>query len=264
MKKHRWVYWVVIAVFAAVFLYAAYQLYTIFHGYSVGVKTYENARSFVTQTQPADDGGGEGGSSGTEPEESSLAVDFDALCAVNDEVIGWLYCPDTVINYPVALGTDNEYYLYHLYDGTWNSAGTLFVDCGNTGGFSDANILIYGHHMKNGTMFRCLDGYETQEYYEEHPVMWLLTPAQNYKVVLFSAYVTPSDSDTYAIYSGVSESLYTYLEECKAKSDFTCDVNVRDYAKFVVLSTCNYDYDDARYVVHGALQPVDTVPAELQ
>lgn len=261
--KQKWIYRALIVLFAAVFLYAAYQLYTIFHGYNVGVKTYEeSAEIFVTQTTPEENG--DTSASGVEPEEPGMVVDFDALRAVNDDVIGWLYCPGTVINYPVAQGTDNDYYLYHLYDGTWNSAGTLFVDYENNDGFSDANILIYGHHMKNKTMFRCLDGYQTQEYYEEHPVMWLLTPTQNYKVVLFSSYITPSDSDTYTLYSEADEALYTYLEACKEQSDFTCDVNVREYTKFVVLSTCNFDYDGARYVVHGALQPVDKVPAAVE
>ena len=73
-------------------------------------------------------------------------VDFDALAAINPHVVGWLYGEDTSIHYPVVQGEDNDYYLSHLFDGTTNPNGCLFLDCRGASDFSDNNSIIYGHY----------------------------------------------------------------------------------------------------------------------
>lgn len=97
-----------------------------------------------------------------------LDIDFAALKEASPDLVGWLYCPDTVVSYPVVQGQDNSYYLSHLADGSENRNGCLFMDCGNRSGLSDENTLIYGHHMASGKMFACLVSYAEQEYYEAH------------------------------------------------------------------------------------------------
>lgn len=84
-------------------------------------------------------------------------------------MLAWLYCPDTVINYPVVQSDDNEYYLRRLMDGSSNTAGTLFADYRCSPDFSDPHTVIYGHNMKNDTMFGILPEYGAQEFYEPHP-----------------------------------------------------------------------------------------------
>lgn len=268
MKKH--LRHILLAVCIIVFLISAGKLLSIYYEYHVGEKTYsEGAKEFVTEKPSAPDASqAEGNASQVEDvsqaeeeppsPEPPIQVDFESLKEANPDIIGWIYCEDTVINYPVLQGESNNTYLRHLYDGTYNTAGSIFVECTNQRDFADANTIIYGHHMHNGSMFACLDSYKDQDYYEAHPVMWLLTPEQNYKIVLFSSYTTSSDSDTYTIFSEPGEDLDTYISECLAKSDFTADVSLENVEKFVVLSTCAYDFDNARYVVHGALVPVET------
>ena len=95
--------------------------------------------------------------------------DYDVLRLENSEFYAWLYSEGTVINYPVTRGEDNRYYLNHLFNKKRNSMGTLFVDAGNAPDFADRNTIIYGHHMKNGSMFASLVGYKKQSYYDEHP-----------------------------------------------------------------------------------------------
>ena len=92
-------------------------------------------------------------------------IDFDALKTVNEDVVGWLYLPDTVISYPVVQGDDNSYYLKHLVDGTYNANGCLFMDHKNQRDLKDDNTLIYGHHMESGKMFASLVKYKDQEFY---------------------------------------------------------------------------------------------------
>ena len=89
---------------------------------------------------------------------------------------GWLYCPDTALNYPVVQGKDNIKYLQRDLDGKYLASGTLFVDFENGALGEDTNYIIYGHNMKNGTMFAQLSGYKSQEFYDAHPYAMLLTP----------------------------------------------------------------------------------------
>lgn len=104
----------------------------------------------------------------TPKEVAFIVVDFEELWKENGDVVGWLYCPDTVINYPVVQGDDNDYYLRRLLDGSNNIAGTLFIDARNKGDFSDWNTVVYGHNMRNDTMFGTLTEYASQEYYCSH------------------------------------------------------------------------------------------------
>lgn len=181
-----------------------------------------------------------------------IEVDFDALLEKNEDIIGWPYSEDTPINLPVTQSTDNDYYLRRLIDGTWNSAGTLFVDYRNDGAFSDNNTIIYGHNMKNKEMFGTLPNYKERSYFEEHPIMWLLTPDRDYKIELVAGYVTPTTSDVYSFEQSEEDVLAT-VQQSIEKSTFSTDVEINHGERFLTLSTCSYEYDDARYVLIGRM-----------
>lgn len=125
-------------------------------------------------------------------EEPQIQVDFEQLTGQYPNLIGWLYCEGTPINYPVMQGKDNNQYLRHLPDGSYSVAGSLFADyrCGEPG--EDMNFVIYGHNMKNESMFGTLVRYKEQSYYDAHPVLWLLTPDKTYKTMslYFAKYTT--------------------------------------------------------------------------
>lgn len=184
-----------------------------------------------------------------------IQVNFWSLQEINPDVVGWIYSEGTTINYPVVQGSDNSYYLKHLMDGSYNADGSIFVDSNNRSGFVDGNTIIYGHNMKDGMMFADLLNYADQTYYEAHPVIWLLTPKRNYQIVLFAGYTTDGNSDTYTIFDSADDALYTYGEERIQKSDFQTDVKLKKGEQLVVLSTCAYSKENARYAVHGILRP---------
>lgn len=98
-----------------------------------------------------------------------------------------LYIGALDLSYPVVQGEDNQYYLHHTYEKTENFAGTLFADKKNAPDFSDPNTIIYGHNMKNGTMFGSLKKFKDQAVYNAEPYIWLLTPDVNYQYEIFSA-----------------------------------------------------------------------------
>lgn len=122
-------------------------------------------------------------------------VDFAALRAFNLYIIAWIYIKETSINYPVVQGVDNSYYLKHMADGSYNDSGAIFVDFRSESDFSDSLTIIYGHNMKNGTMFSGLAKYKKQKFYDEHPVALILPPEKNYQLEFFAGYVADMEAD---------------------------------------------------------------------
>ncbi len=140
-----------------------------------------------------------------------------------------------MIDYPVCQGEDNSYYLTHLSDRTYNRNGCLFVDCKNSSDFSDDNTIIYGHHMASGKMFASLIKYKEQDYYEEHPIMYLTTEEGTYKIELFSAYVTEIGSSAYTMIFGTAKERAAWLKEISNKSDFTANEIVENYRRRIAI-----------------------------
>ena len=178
-------------------------------------------------------------------------VDFEALAQVNSDIVGWLYIPGTVINYPVVQGADNEYYLKHLFNGKTNSSGCIYLDCGAEGDFSSMNSVLHGHHMKNGSMFAGICKYKDQSYFDEHPTAMLLTPDGNYQVEFFSGYVCEVTADAWDY--DFDES---WLDKRIRSSYFAAEVTPTMDDRILTLSTCSYEFKDARFVLHGILIPV--------
>lgn len=190
-------------------------------------------------------------SAGSEPD--YITVDFKALQAKYPDVVGWLYCANTGLNYPIVQTAEEggEYYLYRDIDGSSNKNGTVFLDWQCSSNFTSQNNLVYGHNMKTGRMFAPIVKYRDQSFYDAHPYMYLYTPNQLYKVNLFAGMVTPHDSTVYS-YSLSSD----YIKECIANSTFKSNVGTPT-GNILTLSTCAYDFDNARYVVMGEMVPID-------
>lgn len=188
-----------------------------------------------------------------------IAVDFEALKKDTTRIKGWLYSSGTTISYPVMLGTNNEYYLTHAYDGTRDNGGSLFLDARTSSTLSDQNLIVYGHHMKDGSMFASLMDYQKQAYYEDHPSLYFLTPSQNYIIEVFAARTTKSDPDYFPCWftsSGARESFYG---KALSQSTIKTDVPYREDVQIISLVTCSYyaGFDDAKFQVHGFLVPLD-------
>ena len=248
----------ILVLACAVFLFSGYQILSYFLENRSGEQLQQElvdqavvTATTPTQMTPVDS------TAATEPvERPPISVDFSVLQAQNPDIVGWIYSEGTVINYPILQGEDNDQYLRRLYDGTKSTLGSIFLDFRNLSDFSDLNSLVYGHNIRSGQMFASLSSYRDQAYYEEHPVMWLLTPDTDYRIDLIAGMVVPSDSEVYEIYS-YPEDLLSGLEYVLSNSTFDAgDVDPEAVERIVTLSTCSYDYNDARYVVIGSLNPV--------
>lgn len=252
----------ILALALIVFGVSAGVIYSTHRNYQKEEEVYEDAAAQFVRPVTVGEGEGTSGSDssgeGEEREYAPIEVDFEALLEESPDAVGWLYCEGTTINYPVVQGVDNKFYLKHNYKGETQNSGAVFVDADNRSGFQDANTFVYGHYMNDGSMFAVLRSWEEEGFYEEHPVMWLLTPEQDYKVVLFAGYNTVIGSDTYLIFEKPGAKFDEYLRACAEKSDFKTDVVVDGAKNCIVLSTCAlYTATNSRYVMHGILVPVD-------
>ena len=270
-------------IVAAAFLYSTGMMLFRWRGYLKNRAVYNEASSSFTQPASTGQGSASGQATQTGTDEPSgkegdgeigeviateiaeedadcapIEVDFDALRAINRDVIGWVYCKDSMINYPVVHCTDNETYLSLDYQRRYSSSGSIFTDMSNRPGFQDYNVIMYGHRMLDKSMFGTLIKWQNQEWFDNHAVMWLLTPDQDYRVVLFSCYTTSATSDTYQVYLEQREDFIDYLEKMKSLSKIPRDVEMDPEAHYVLLSTCAYNFQNARTVLHGMLVPVSS------
>nr|WP_297864099.1 class B sortase [uncultured Acetatifactor sp.] len=265
-------------ILAAVFLMSGYQVSLILRERQNAETTYEDLNRFVLlpgQAGEAGDGVRDDGQfaadgdgsltelSGGENEgkkESCPVIDFESLRERNSDIVGWIYGEDTEINYPVVQAEDNVYYLTHLFNRQKNASGCIFLDSGNQLDFSDSHSIIYGHHMKNGAMFAGLSEYKSQTYYEAHPRMLLMTPESNYTVEFFAGYVADVEDDAWEIGFVSEEAFSDWIAQSIAKSCISADIVPSPADRILTLSTCSYEFDDARFVLLGILKPVSSLP----
>jgi len=193
----------------------------------------------------------------TEPPEQLVEipeVDFDALQEINIQGIGWIYQPGTIINYPIAQATDNSYYLRHNINGRESGAGAIFLDYRNAEDFSDRVSVLYGHHMQRGTMFASIDKYRKQDYYDKHPIAYLIAPTGCWRIEFFAGSVhtaeeVPLEFEDEAAYM-------QHIAELIADSTFISYVPVTEKNWIIALSTCAYDFRNARFILYGVLKRV--------
>ena len=141
--------------------------------YRDGEEEYDNLREYVAVEEPKERKDGE---TPEENQEETVTVDFEALKKINPEIIAWIRIPDTRIDYPVVQGTDNEYYLKHTFKKTEHVAGSIFLDKDNSPDFTNRKTILYGHNMKDGSMFQGLHKYESESYLQEHNKVYLYLP----------------------------------------------------------------------------------------
>lgn len=260
MKKYNRV--ILVLIFAGVAAFAGWKLYQQQTEYQSGVDTYAELEQYVHISdidaedelevqEPTESGETDGTEAGDDT--AWPTVDFAVLQAINPDVVAWIYIEGTSINYPIVQGEDNSYYLSHLVDGGYNGSGAIFMDYRNDCDFSDSHTIIYGHHMKNGTMFSGLDGYKKQEFYEEHPTALVLTPEGNFKLEFFAGYVADVEADAWQL-NFTLESLEQWISVVKKKSCFNSNITPAATDKIVTLSTCSYEFYNARFVLLGVLR----------
>lgn len=235
---------IILVIAIVVFAVSAYKLYGIFSEYNKGDKEYQKIQDLVINTDKKDD-----------TKEEKFSVDFEKLLEMNSDVVGWIrFDEPSEINYPVVQGRDNEEYLKRTFEANTNKLGTLFVDVNNPGDFSGRNTFIYGHNMKNGSMFAQLLKYKDDSFYKEHPYFYIYTPDGKVRTYeIFSAGVVKDTSDSYIMDYADDAAFQTYIDYIKQQSAYPTSAEVTTASKIVSLSTCTNVRDDERFLVHGVM-----------
>lgn len=185
--------------------------------------------------------------------EELAGLDLAALAAVNPDVAGWIYIPGTTVSYPVLQGQDNDYYLRHTWERKWNSCGSIFLDSRVPRDFSGGNTIIYGHQMKNGTMFTPLHGYGDADFWREHPSIYVADGACVRRYEVFAAWEPEVTSPVFAA-DGVDRQ--ELLALCLRSSQLDTGLEPGPEDPLLTLSTCTDRGHATRWVVQGVLAQV--------
>lgn len=176
-------------------------------------------------------------------------IDFAKLKQKNSDAIAWIKVNGTDIDFPVVKGTDNSYYLTHNFDKEKNKAGWIFADYRNKFDGTDKNIIIYGHNMKNGSMFASLKDVIKEEWYnnENNKYIALITENENCKYQVFSVYQI--ETEEYYLQTNISN-FKEFVEKIKGRSKKDLNVDIKETDSILTLSTCA-DNTKYRVVLHA-------------
>ena len=169
-----------------------------------------------------------------------IDVDLNNLLMKNDSTIGWIQVPGTNVNYPFVQSTNNNYYLKHSFDNSYNDAGWVFLDYRNNIKLTDKNNIIYGHARKDGTMFGSLKNILKNSWYMniDNHIIKISTQYENSLWQIFSVYYI--DTESYYINVNFNnEDFQQYLDTSLERSIYNFEANVNIEDKIITLSTCH-------------------------
>ena len=169
---------------------------------------------------------------------------------INEDYIFWINIPDTEIDYPVVQGDDNEYYLNNNFYKEESISGTIFLDSSNN--INDKNLILYGHNMRNGSMFNNINYFKNEESFKDG-IIKLIMDNKEYVYEIFSVFIVNGDENSIKNKFNSDDEYYEYIYYLKEKSMFNKEVENSDFSKIITLYTCSYEYDDARTIVCGNL-----------
>ena len=193
------------------------------------------------------------------PKEASFLADInlEALQEVNQDVLGWIALPGTRLSYPIVQGEDNNEYLYHNWKKEKSISGSIFMESANCSDFSDFHTIIYGHRMRDLTMFGVLKEYQSLDFLQEHPNIYLVHGDEICRYAVFAAYEAGIKSMVYRL--DVEENGWEeeFLQFCRESSVIDAGVTPEPGAKILTLSTCTGRGHSTRWVVQGYLTEVE-------
>ena len=250
MKKA--IRYILLTVCVCVFCYSAYNLINIYLNYKKIDDDYGELAKTYTEEK--------------EEKESYLQINWDELLQRNKDVKAWIQIPNTNVNYPVLQGETNDTYIHSDIDHNELSAGSIFIASENEDPFNDFNTVIYGHNMKNGSMFNNIKSYTDQDFANEHPYIYIYLPdgtVSRYKVV--AAHIIPEKS---VLYNTSVTDIQSFYQEMLKTSSINVDFDQSLSNPVITLSTCTSQGSESgkRNVVHAILQRkgIDPVKEKME
>ena len=246
-RKYRKMLDILVLLFVLIFIgFAIFSIVNIINwkkDVADNDKIQENIEENITIIEPTE-----------EIEKVKYSVDFKSLKETNKDAIAYIKVSGINIDYVVVKGKDNSYYLNHNFEKKWNSAGWIFADYHNKFDETDKNIIIFGHSMKNGSMFGTLKKILDKDWYEneENHEIVLVTEMGTYYYQVFSTYsIKPEDYYINTVFQNNDE-FDEFVKKLKSRSVYDYKVDVSGEDKILTLSSCTA-YGSKRVVLHAKL-----------
>lgn len=176
------------------------------------------------------------------------------LYSINNDYIGWINIENTTIDYPIVKGYNNKFYLSRDFNKQYLKTGSIFMDYRNEG-FKDKNVVIYGHNMKDKSMFGSLDKFKDLYYLRKNKYISITSKeGESFIYEIFGIYVTSEDdAECISINFNKEEDFCKYIESILNKSIYNLNMNIKSTDKILTLATCSYEFSNARLIIHAKL-----------
>lgn len=243
MKRNHIASNIIFVICLAVLLFAALYLGSLFLNYSKSNAEYDGIRDTVI-------------SDFSEAGDDSFQIDWDVLKNMNPDVVAWIRFPSLDVSYPVVQGVDNDQYLHTTVDGTAAYAGAIFLEAACSPDFTDDNTVIYGHNMRNRSMFGNLKFlYRDETTLRQNEYFWLYTPTENYKCYIFAIGNMPVADERFYFIDGSEEQKESYIRFCMETNKYQMPVSADLSDRIVTLSTCVSSRNAAyRLQIHAIIE----------
>lgn len=219
--------YVLLVLLSVIVLSAGGYLFRVWEDYHEASAGYQKLKKFIIE-KPNVEKETEGRPENLEePEEKLPEIDFDGLRAINKDIVAWIQIPGIGVDYPVVQGKDNEHYLHYTFDGKANKAGSIFLDYRNRAEFTDSKVILYGHNMKDGSMFSNLKKYQDAGFRKEQGRVVLYLPDKVLECEIVECRQV-----------SVRDSVYEVVSE-----------EDRDVLEQVILSTCSVSANNRLIVI---------------
>ncbi|MGL5352979.1 MAG: class B sortase [Clostridium sp.] len=224
---------VIIVISLGIIIYKSYQYY-------IDEKMYSEIQKYKPVVEKLDEEDGK-----------KVNINEMKLMSINRDYKLWLNIGNTNVDYPVVQTDNNEFYLKHNFNKEESISGTLFVDYRNNIN-EDENVVIYGHNMRNGTMFKDINSFKDKEFFENNYIT-IIKDNREYKYEIFSIYVIPENEVVLNQKFENHDEYLKYLDVLSEKSLYKKEVDLNDDSNIITLITCSYEYDNARTIIHAKL-----------
>jgi len=244
---------VVLFFLIAIFVYSGYQLAQYMYDGYISSNLNDRMKQQYEAEQKVEQelNHTEQGELTEEQLKQSYQKRFDKLLEINSDIVGWIRIENTGIDYPVVQSGDNDYYLKHNVEKQPSTRGSIFMDYRNTNLNDNIHTVIYGHDMKDGSMFGMLSKYKDAAYYHEHDMITFEGIEEPMKFQIFSVYIY-SPKDQFFEYEFADDQHYNaYLDRIMKKSMYDTGIKVTTDDQLLTLVTCTYEVSDARLIVHA-------------
>lgn len=245
-KKSNIFYNILIVILIGIIAVCGFKIGKIYYDYYMGTKAYEDFADKVK-----------------EPSSKYIKINWKKLEEQNSDIKAWIYSKGTPIDYPVLQTDNNKKYERHLFDGSYEYKGSIWIDYRDKKPFEQFLTVLYGHSMKDGSMFHSIKGYFKEGYYKEHPFMLILMPDnKNYRLEIVSAMTINADSSLYQFdypsdNVALKEQYINNILDNNEIKDMKSRPKVSTDDKLVMMSTCRDSEGPVRSVVWGKLVPAD-------